>query len=157
MKSIASLRDLLIDEMRDLYGAETQLVKALPKLSDAASAEPLRHAFKAHLAETEGHVSRLEQAFDALGVPAQVKPCKAMEGLIAEGEDMIKLHADPAIRDAALIGAAQRVEHYEIAGYGTARAFAEALGLQEVTRLLSSTIEEEGAADKKLKIGRAHV
>ena len=150
MKSLATLQELLIDEMRDLYSAETQLVKALPKLSEAASAEPLRQAFKNHLVETEGHVARLEQAFEVLGVAARPKTCKAMEGLIAEGEDTINLHTDPAIRDAALIGAAQRVEHYEIAGYGTARAFAQTLGLDEVTRLFTSTIEEEGLTDKKL-------
>ncbi len=150
MSSLESLQDLLLNELRDLYSAEKQLVKALPKMAKAATHAGLRAAFESHLAETEGHVIRIEEVFRLLQVAPSAKACKAMEGLIAEGEEAIKLKASEPIRDACLIGAAQRVEHYEIAAYGTARAFADALQLHDITALLNSTIQEEGAADKKL-------
>jgi ferritin-like metal-binding protein YciE len=150
MPTLETLQDLLLNELRDLYSAEQQLVKALPKMAKAASHMGLKQAFTDHLAETEAHVVRLEEAFRLLEVPASARTCKAMQGLIAEGEEAVKLKANDVIRDACLIGAAQRVEHYEIAAYGTARAFAEALGLSDIAALLNSTIHEEGAADKKL-------
>lgn len=150
MPSTTSLQDLLIDELKDLYSAEKQLLKALPKMADAASDEPLRQAILDHLEETKQHVTRLEQAFTSLGESPKAKTCKAMQGLLAEGEKAITKKAPDPLRDAGLIGAAQRVEHYEIAAYGTARAFAEELGLDDVAGLLQSTLDEEGAADKKL-------
>lgn len=150
MSSITNLQDLLLDELKDLYSAEKQLLKALPKIAEAAHTAPLRQAILDHLEETRQHVSRLEQAFAALGETPKAKTCKAMEGLLAEGEKAISMKAPDPLRDAGLIGAAQRVEHYEIAGYGTARAFAEELGLQDVAGLLQATLDEEGAANKTL-------
>ena len=150
MPSIASLKDLLVDELKDLYSAEQQLVKALPKMSKASSHENLKDSFNSHLEETHGHVQRLEEAFSWLGVPAKAKTCKAMQGLIAEGAEAIDLDATEMLRDACLIGAAQRVEHYEIAAYGTARAFASTIGEEEVADLLQETLNEEAAADRKL-------
>jgi len=150
MPSITTLQDLLIDELKDLYSAEKQLLKALPKMADAASDAPLRQAILDHLEETRQHVTRLEQAFTSLGETPKAKTCKAMQGLLAEGEKTITKKAPDPLRDAGLIGAAQRVEHYEIAAYGTARAFAEELGLDDVAGLLQTTLDEEGAADKKL-------
>ncbi len=150
MPSIVSLKDLLIDELKDLYSAEKQLVKALPKMSKAATNEDLKDGFNSHLEETRGHVQRLDQAFAKLGVPAKAKTCKAMQGLIEEGAEAIELDATETLRDACLIGAAQRVEHYEIAAYGTARAFARTMGEGEVADLLQETLDEEAAADKKL-------
>jgi ferritin-like metal-binding protein YciE len=146
-----SLTDVLVEELADLYSAEQQLVEALPALAAATHAYELREAIEAHLGETENHVRRLEEAFGDLGfktVPAQT--CKAMRGLIQEANDTIKAKGDPVAIDAALIGAAQRVEHYEIAGYGTARALAGELSLSEVSGLLDQTLEEEARADKQL-------
>jgi ferritin-like metal-binding protein YciE len=145
-----SMDDLLIHELRDLYNAEKQLTKALPKMAKAASSDALREAFESHLEETKGHVERLERAFEELGKAARGHTCKAMQGLVEEGSEVIELDTDDSIRDAALIGAAQRVEHYEMAGYGTARNFAQLLGHDEVARLLEETLEEEKAADEKL-------
>jgi ferritin-like metal-binding protein YciE len=142
--------ELLIDELRDLYDAETQLTKALPKMVKAASTEELRAAFEEHLEQTQEHVTRLERAFEMLDVPAKRKTCKAMAGLIAEGEERISDNAPPAIKDAGLIGAAQKVEHYEIASYGTARTFARVLELDEVADILQETLDEEGETDKRL-------
>ncbi len=150
MSSIASLKDLLVDELKDLYSAEQQLVKALPKMAKAATNEALKDGFNSHLEETRGHVERLEEAFAKLGVPAKPKTCKAMQGLVEEGAEAIDLDAPENLRDACLIGAAQRVEHYEIAAYGTARAFASTIGEEEVADLLQETLDEEAAADEKL-------
>jgi ferritin-like metal-binding protein YciE len=151
MASISSLKDLLIDELKDLYSAEQQLVKALPKMAKAASNSDLKNGFTSHLEQTRGHVERLEQAFSLLGVPAKAKTCKAMQGLVAEGAEAIELETDDdRLRDACLIGAGQRVEHYEMAAYGTARSFASTIGEDEVANLLQETLDEEGETDKKL-------
>jgi ferritin-like metal-binding protein YciE len=145
-----TLSDLYLNELRDLYSAETQLLKALPKMAEAASSSQLKEAFTAHLEETKGHVSRLEQIFDALGQKPTGETCKAMEGLIAEGEDYVKAGGDRDVRDAGLIGAAQRVEHYEISGYGTTRTLALRLGDSQAADKLQATLDEEAAADRKL-------
>lgn len=145
-----SLTDLLIEELSDLYSAEKQLIQALPKMAKAADSENLREAFESHLEETKGQVERLDSVFAEMEVKPKRKKCKAMEGLIEEGSEIIKEHDASPVRDAALIGAAQRVEHYEIAAYGTSRALAEALGLDSVAELLQETLEEESNADKKL-------
>jgi len=145
-----SLRDLLIDELRDLYSAENQLVKALPKMAKAASSEELRTAFEEHLEETVNQVKRLDKVFKKLDASSRGKKCKAMEGLVEEGKEVIEEDAEDAVKDAALICAAQRVEHYEMAGYGCARTFATLLEETEVAELLQETLDEEGAADKKL-------
>ena len=150
MSSLPSLNALLIDEIKDLFHAENQLVKALPKMGKAATDSALKQAFADHLVETREHVARLAAALKILGLPAKGKPCHAMQGLIEEGGEAIEITGPDAVRDAALIGAAQRVEHYEIAGYGTARAFAQALGETEVAQLLDETIQEEGQANKLL-------
>jgi ferritin-like metal-binding protein YciE len=147
---LASLHDLYVDELKDLYSAENQLIKALPKMAKAASAPELRDAFTAHLEETKGHVERLEQIFDELDVSPKGKKCKAMEGLIEEGKEVMGEDAEPTVMDAALIGAAQRVEHYEMAGYGGVRTFARLLGFEKAAKLLQKTLDEEGQADKKL-------
>ncbi len=150
MSSIPTLHALLIDEIKDLFHAENQLVKALPKMAKAAQSPALKAGFNAHLAETRTHVTRLARALKILGLPPKGKPCHAMIGLVEEGAEAIDTKGPAAVRDAALIGAAQRVEHYEIAGYGTARAFAEALGEKEIVALLGATLEEEGDSNKKL-------
>ena len=150
MASINSLKDLLIDELRDLYSAETQPVKALPKMAKAASNDDLKQGILEHLEETRGHVDRLDRSLRILGASAKGKTCHAMKGLVEEGEEAIDTKAPPAIRDANLIGAAQRVEHYEIAAYGTARSFAETIGEDEIAELLQETLDEEGETDKKL-------
>jgi ferritin-like metal-binding protein YciE len=147
---LKSLRDLYVDELRDLYNAENQLLKALPKMAKAASNPELQSAFSEHLEETEGQVQRLEQIFETLGVNPKGKTCKAMQGLIAEGKDVMDEDAPPSVMDAALIAAGQRVEHYEMAGYGCVRTFARLLGEDEAADLLQATLDEEGAADKKL-------
>lgn len=150
MSKLASLESLLVQEIKDLYNAETQLVKALPKMAKAAAGEELKKALAAHLEETKIHVERLEQAADILGFSPKGKTCKAMQGLIEEGEETIEEKGDSELKDLALIVAAQKVEHYEISGYGSARALAEALDHREVFDLLQTTIDEEGDADKKL-------
>jgi ferritin-like metal-binding protein YciE len=150
MPALNSLRDLLVDELRDLYNAENQLVKALPKMAKAASHDELQEGFKEHLEQTRGHVDRLDRCFKILGEKAKGKTCHAMQGLVEEGKEAIEEDAPDAIRDAKLIGAAQRVEHYEIAAYGTARAFAQTLGETKVADLLQETLDEEGETDKKL-------
>jgi ferritin-like metal-binding protein YciE len=144
------LRQLYIEELKDLYNAENQLVKALPKMSKAATAEDLRAGFEKHLEQTKGHVERLEQIFKALGESPKGKKCKGMEGLIKEGAEMIE--EDPAWEelDAGLISAAQRVEHYEIAGYGCVATYANLLGEGEAESLLRQTLDEEKETDKKL-------
>jgi len=150
MPALKSLRDLLIDELRDLHNAENQLIKALPKMAKAASHDELREGFETHLEETRGHVDRLDRCFKILGEKARGKKCHAMEGLVEEGKEAIEEDAPDAIRDAKLIGAAQRVEHYEIAAYGTARSFAQTIGETQVADLLQETLDEEGETDKKL-------
>jgi ferritin-like metal-binding protein YciE len=150
MPSVNSLNDLLIEEIKDLYDAEKQLVKALPKMAKAATNPELKQGFTTHLEETKNHVARLEQVFEQLGAPAKGKTCKAMQGLIEEGTEAIELKAPDAIRDACLIGAAQRVEHYEIAAYGTVRTLAETVGETEVVDLLQETLDEEKKTDETL-------
>ena len=147
---INSLRDVFVQELRDLYSAETQLTDALPKMAEAASNANLRSAFESHLQETTGHVSRLERIFDLLGERPTGETCEAMKGLISEGKDYIDAEGDPDARDAGLIAAAQKVEHYEIAGYGTVRTLAKRLGDTSAAEILQQTLDEEGAADKKL-------
>jgi ferritin-like metal-binding protein YciE len=146
----SSLQELYVDELRDLYNAETQLVKALPKMAKAASNDQLREAFQEHLRQTSEHVSRLEQIFEQLGEKASGKKCLGMEGLVKEGSETMKEDYSEDVKDAAIIGAAQRVEHYEMAGYGTVRAFAELLGETEHVSLLEKTLQEEKQADEKL-------
>ena len=145
-----SLRDLLVEELRDLYSAETQLLDALPKMEQAASSNELKSAFNHHLEQTREHVSRLEHIFQQLGENPSGETCEAMKGLIKEGEILIKAKGDPDVQDAGLIGAAQRVEHYEIAGYGTARSLARRLGQGQMVETLQQTLNEEAEADKKL-------
>jgi ferritin-like metal-binding protein YciE len=144
------LKELYIDELKDLYNAENQLVKALPKMAKAASSEELRAGFEEHLEQTRGHVQRLEQIFEMLDENPKGKKCKGMEGLVEEGSEVMQEDFEDALMDAALIGAAQRVEHYEIAAYGTVRAFAEELGESEHVSLLEETLEEEKETDEKL-------
>src|SRR6476469_3417200 len=148
--SMDSLKDLYIDELKDLYNAENQLLKALPKMAKKASAPQLKKAFQDHLTQTEGHVTRLEKIFKALGEKPTGKVCKAMKGLVEEGKEVIEEDGDDSVLDAALIGAAQRVEHYEMAGYGVVRTFASLLGEEDAMGLLQRTLNEEGEADKKL-------
>lgn len=145
-----NLRDLYLDELRDLYDAEHQILNALPKMIDRASHDELKQVFRTHLEETRGQVNRLEEVFRSCGETADRKTCLAMKGLIAEGEEVIKAKGDPDVIDAGLIGAAQRVEHYEIAGYGTARTLARRLGFEDQARLLQQNLDQEGNADKKL-------
>jgi ferritin-like metal-binding protein YciE len=145
-----SIHDLYVDELKDLYNAEHQLLKALPKMAKAASAPELAEAFTAHLEETKGQIERLEKIFKKLDATPKGKKCKAMEGLIEEGKELMEEDADPAVMDAGLIAAGQRVEHYEMAGYGCVRTFAKLLGYTEAATLLQETLNEEGAADKKL-------
>lgn len=150
MSKIKSLEALLIDELKDLYSAESQLIKALPKMADAASNPDLKQAFEGHLEETRGHAERLAKAAKLLGTTPGGKTCHAMKGLIEEGGEAIEADAPDSVRDANLIGAAQRVEHYEMAAYGCARAFALKLGKSDIASLLQKTLDEEGAANKKL-------
>src|SRR4051794_27858710 len=147
---IDSLNTLLQEELKDIYDAEKRLVRALPKMAKAATSEELRQALQEHLEVTKGQVQRLEQAFELLGVPAKAKPCAGMKGLIEEGEEVMREDASDTLMDAAIIGAAQRVEHYEMAAYGTARTFAEKLGNDEVAQLLEETLNEEKETDQKL-------
>jgi ferritin-like metal-binding protein YciE len=145
-----TLQHLLVHEVQDLYSAEKQLVDALPKMVEKASHPQLKAAFQMHLGETERHVTRLEQIAQMLDIDPDEVTCKAMKGLIKEAEEVIDEGRDPAVTDAGLIGAAQKVEHYEMAGYGTARTHAQTLGLTEIARILQQTLDEEGAANKKL-------
>ncbi|MGA8271323.1 MAG: ferritin-like domain-containing protein [Candidatus Sulfotelmatobacter sp.] len=144
------LKELYIDELQDLYSAENQLVKALPKMAKGAASDELRQGFEEHLEQTKGHVQRLEQIFEALGESPKGKKCKGMEGLIEEGSEVLEDDYEGNILDAALIGAAQRVEHYEMAGYGTVRAMAEVLAENKHVSLLAKTLEEEKETDEKL-------
>lgn len=147
---LESLRDLLVEQLQDLYDAENRITKALPKMAKAATSPELKAAFEKHLKETEGQIGRLEQAFELLGEKAKKKTCQAIKGLIEEGEETIKEDADPEVKDAALIAAAQRVEHYEIAGYGSVSAYAKLLKEKDVLKLLQATLAEEKATDEAL-------
>ena len=149
-EGMTTLRDLLVHEMQDLYDAEKQLVKALPKVAQAASSPELKEAIESHLEETREQVVRLEQAFERLGEKAKGTHCDAMEGLLEEGESMMEEEGEDSVIDAGIIAAAQKVEHYEIASYGCVNTWAESIGESEVARLLSETLEEEKAADEKL-------
>ena len=147
---VESLEELYVDQLRDIFDAENQLLRALPKMVKASSSPELRTAFEDHLEKTREHVRRLEEIFRTLGHPTKGKTCKAMAGLIEEGEELLSNDSDPSVRDAGLIASAQKVEHYEIAGYGCARTFAQQLGHEEVAALLQETLDEEGSTDKKL-------
>jgi ferritin-like metal-binding protein YciE len=150
MSSMESLEDLLQDELKDIYDAEKQLTKALPKLAKKASNEELRQAIEQHLQETQGHMERLEQVFEMLGVPARGKKCEGMQHLISEGNDMIGDAEEEGTRDAVMIAGAQKVEHYEIAAYGTLRTWANLLGNKDAASIFEEILEEEKAADAKL-------
>jgi ferritin-like metal-binding protein YciE len=145
-----SLRALYISELKDLYDAENQLIDALPKMAEASNSQELQAGFEAHLQQTRGHAERLERIFESLGEEPKRKKCKAMKGLVSEGSEMIDEDFEGAVKDAGLISAAQRVEHYEIAAYGTVRTFAELLGDQEGASLLEQTLQEEKETDEKL-------
>jgi ferritin-like metal-binding protein YciE len=147
---LKTLDDVLETELKDLLSAEKQLVEALPDIAEAASSPELKDAVTEHLEETRGHVRRLEKVFEAIGMTPTSEHCDGMEGLISEGSEVAEMKGDGDARDAALIGAAQRVEHYEIAAYGTARTIAKQLGHDDAARLLSETLDEESAADEKL-------
>jgi ferritin-like metal-binding protein YciE len=145
-----NLRELLVEELKDLYSAETQLTKALPKVAKNATDAKLKKAIESHLKETEGHVARLEQIFEQLDESPKGKTCEGMKGLITEADERIKEGGEPAVLDAGLIADAQRVEHYEISAYGSARTFANLLGENKIVQLLEATLKEEKAADEKL-------
>ena len=148
--SLDSLHDLYVSELKDLYNAENQLLKALPRMAKAAAAPELKAAFTEHLGVTRNQVERLDQIFAELGVSPKGKKCKAMEGLVEEGKELLGEDGNPSVLDAALIAAAQRVEHYEMAGYGCVRTFANLLGYEDAAALLQETLDEEGEADKRL-------
>jgi ferritin-like metal-binding protein YciE len=148
--AVDTIDKLFVEELKDLYSVENQITKALPKLIKASSSNELRSAFEHHLKETEGHVQRLEQAFEILGSSPKGKTCNGMKGVLSEGSEMLQEAAEGSVRDAALISAAQRVEHYEMAAYGTVRSYADQLGQPQISEILEKTLEEEKAADKKL-------
>jgi len=150
MAGIENLDELLQDELKDLYDAEKQITKALPKMAKKASNDELRQAFEEHLQQTEQHIERLEQAFEQLDLPVRGKKCEGMKGLIEEAQDMIGEADDDATRDALMIAAAQKVEHYEIASYGTARTWATLLGKNDIAALFEETLEEEKETDQRL-------
>lgn len=150
MSKLNSLKDLFVDELKDLHSAENQLLKALPAMAKAASDETLKEAFNEHLEQTRTHVDRLEKILEELGVSPRGKKCKAMEGLIEEGKERIAEEGEDAVKDAGLIAAAQRIEHYEIAGYGCVRTFASLLGYEDASELLQTTLDEESETDEKL-------
>jgi ferritin-like metal-binding protein YciE len=152
------LDDLYVDLLKDLYSAEKQITKALPKMAKNAQASDLQRAFQEHLKQTEGQVDRIERIFKDMEGSPRGKKCVGMEGLIEEGSEVMKEDAEPAVMDAGLIAAAQKVEHYEIAGYGTARAWAHQLGFHDAAKLLEQTLEEESMANEKLtRIAESHV
>lgn len=148
--AIESLNDLFVEQLRDLYDAENQLIKALPKMAEGANSDELRQGFEEHLEQTKEHAQRIETIFEQLGQKAKAKKCKAMEGLIKEGSEVLDEDMSEDVKDAAIIAAAQRVEHYEIAAYGTVRTFANLLGETEAATLLEQTLEEEKETDDKL-------
>ena len=147
---LESLHDLYVDELRDLYSAESQLIKAIPKMAKAASSSELRDGFETHWKQTQQHAARLEQILKKLNTNPKGKKCKAMEGLLEEGKEIMEEEAEPAVMDAALIAAAQKVEHYEIASYGTVCTWADLLGQAQALRLLQQTLEEEKETDATL-------
>ena len=144
------LMDLYVDELKDVYNGEEQLLRALPKMAETAEHPELRQAFENHRTMTEEQVRRLETIFDDLKLPHSGKRCRGMEGLVEEGKELMEQEADPDVKDAAMIASAQRIEHYEIAAYGTLRTYAQQLGLKEHARLLQQTLDEEGETDKLL-------
>jgi ferritin-like metal-binding protein YciE len=148
--SLDSLESLFIEELRDIYNGEKQIIKALPKMAKAAGSPELRQAFTKHLKETEGQVQRLERIFQDLGQAVRGKQCKGLEGILEEGKEILEKESDESVLDAALIAAAQKVEHYEIASYGCLRTYAQLLGQTQAVKLLEQTLAEEEAADKKL-------
>lgn len=150
MPSEPAFQELFVEELKDLYNAEQQLTKALPKMAKAASDRELKAGFTKHLKETQGHVRRLERVFKLIGEKPKGKTCEAMKGLIKEGQEMMQEDLPDTVMDAALIGAAQKVEHYEIASYGTLRTYAELMERPDVAELLQATLDEEGMTDKKL-------
>ncbi len=153
-----TLEDMYMDLLKDLYSAEKQLVKALPKMAKSANASDLQRAFQEHLKQTEGHVERIERIFADMEGSPRGKKCVGMQGLIEEGSEVMKEDAEPDVMDAGLIAAAQKVEHYEIAGYGTARAWAQELGYHDAARMLQDTLDEESMANEKLtRIAEGHV
>lgn len=157
-KKLKNLQDLFEDSLKDIYDAERQIIKALPKMIDSATSPELKQSFKEHLAVTERQLARMEQIFEKMDMPKRGKHCKGMEGLIEEGKEVMEEPIEPEVLDAALIAAAQKVEHYEITGYGTARAYAQALGHSEVARMLDLTANEEGETDKKLTaLAESHI
>jgi ferritin-like metal-binding protein YciE len=145
-----SLRDLYVDELRDLLHAENQIIKALPKMAKAANSPDLQQAFTEHLEESRGHIERLNRIFEQMGEKPRTKKCKGMEGIIEEGKEMMESMDGDSVMDAGLIAAAQRVEHYEMAAYGTVRTYAQILGDKKAADLLQQTLDEEGETDKKL-------
>jgi len=149
-EKITTLHQLFVEQLKDLYSAETQLIEALPKMAEAAHASPLKKGFQLHLKQTREHARRLEKILKGLGASPEGKTCKAMQGLVKEGDETISENASSAVKDAALIAAAQRVEHYEIAGYGTVRTYATLLGQKGAAQLLAATLKEEADTDKKL-------
>ena len=150
MANMTNLRDMLVEELRDIYHAEKQITKALPKMFKAATSEPLKAGFEKHLEETHGQIERLEQCFELLDAKVRGKTCEAMRGIIEEASETMKQDMEPEVMDAALVAAAQKVEHYEIASYGTVMTWAQHLGLDNVAKLLSATLDEEKATDVKL-------
>ena len=152
MPKLASLDDLLVLELQDIYHAEAQILKALPRMVNAATHPDLKDAFMEHLQQTDGQVRRLEQAFELLGIPAKGKKCDGMAGLLEEGRKMMEAEAETAVMDAALIAAAQKVEHYEIAAYGCVCTYAELLGYDQVHELLGQNLDEEETTDQKLTV-----
>lgn len=150
MEKLNSLEDLLLHEVQDLYSAEKQLVKALPKVAEKVTSPQLRSAVEEHLQQTEEHVNRLEQVFELLGAPAKAQTCKAMKGLIKEADEILKEDAPAETKDAAIIAAAQKVEHYEIASYGTVSKWAEIVGRNDIQKLLGQTLSEEEQTDRRL-------
>jgi ferritin-like metal-binding protein YciE len=148
--SLDSLESLFIEELRDIYNGEKQIIKALPKMAKAAGSPELKQAFTKHLKETEGQVQRLERIFQDLGQAVRGKQCKGLEGILEEGKEILEKESDESVLDAALIAAAQKVEHYEMASYGCLRTYAQLLGRTQAVKLLEQTLAEEEAADKKL-------
>jgi ferritin-like metal-binding protein YciE len=150
MPAEPAFQEMFVEELKDLYHAEQQLIKALPKMADAASDRQLKAGFTKHLKQTQGHARRLERVFKLIGEAPKTKVCEAMKGLIKEGQEIIKEDLPDTVKDAALIGAAQKVEHYEIASYGTLRTYAELMERDDVAELLQATLDEEGQTDKQL-------
>jgi ferritin-like metal-binding protein YciE len=148
--SVGTIEELLLDELKDIYSAEKQITRALPKMARATSSPELKQAFESHLEETRGQIERLEQIFEILGKAARAKTCHGMQGVLEEGSEVLEETEKGGVRDAALISAAQRVEHYEMAAYGCVRNYAKLLGQDEIADLLEATLEEEKAADEKL-------